>query len=110
MKGKLSGESRLTGTVQTGDQHNGRIALYIDVRCLRAHKGREFIPHYLDHQLLGLHCREDVRSQRLFLHRIAEILGHLVTDISIKKGLTDILHRLCDVDLGDFSFSLQYFE
>ena len=110
VQGQLAGEGGLTGTVQTGDQDHARIALHIDILRLRAHEIRQLVVHDLDHHLLRLHGREDVRADGLVLHAVAEVLGHLVADVRIQQRLADVLDGLRHIDLGDLPFTLQYLE
>ena len=64
----------------------------------------------LDHHLLWLHCREDILSHGLDLHPVAEVLGHAEADIRVQQRPPDVLQRLRDIDLGDFTLALQNLE
>ena len=44
------------------------------------------------------------------LDGVGEILGYFVVDVGIEQGSADILQCLCDIDFGDFSFTLQNLE
>ena len=65
---------------------------------------------YLDHHLLRLDRSQDVLSQCLGLHPVAEILRHLVADVRVKQSLADVLDGLRHVDFSYLSFSLEDLE
>ena len=110
MVGKLGGEGGLTGTVQTGDEDDAGLSLYVDVGVLAAHEIGQFVVDDLDHHLLRLDRGEDVLSHRLGLDAVAEVLGHLVADVGVKQCPADVLQRLGNVYVGNLSFALQYLE
>ena len=110
MVGELGGERGLTGSVQTGHQHDAGLALDIDVSVLAAHELGQFVVDDLDHHLLRLDRGEDVLSHRLGLDPVAEILGNLVTYIGVEQGPADVLQGLGDIDIGNLPFALQYLE
>ena len=110
IKGKLSRESSLTGTVQTGNQHNSRLSLDIDVRILASHQLCQLVVDNLDDHLLRFHGSEDILAYGLFLYIVAELLCNLVAHVRIKQGSAYILHRFRNVDFGNLSFTFQYFE
>ena len=64
----------------------------------------------LDHQLTGLDGSEHVHAQGLLLDGIGKLLGDLVVDVGIQQGLAHVLQGLCNVNLGDFTFTFQYLE
>ena len=110
MQGQLAGERRLTGTVQTRDQHDAGIPFHVDILRLRAHEVRELVVHDLDHHLLRLHRRQYVRADGLVLHAVAEVLRHLVAHVRVQQRLADVLDGLRHIDLGDLPFTLQDLE
>ena len=110
MEGQFAGESGFTGTVETGDQHDGGIPLEVDVLRLRAHESSQLVVHDLDHHLLGLHGGEYARADGLVLHLVAEVLGYLVAYVGVQEGFADVLDGFRHVNLGDFSFTFQYLE
>ena len=61
-------------------------------------------------QLAGLHRREHVHAQRLFLHLVGKFLGHLEIHIRVQQRTADVLHGLRHVYLGYLTFTLQYLE
>ena len=110
MECKLAGESGLTGTVQTGHEHDAGLSLDIYRDVLGAHEIGKFVVDDLDHHLLRLDCCQYILAESFGLYAIAEFLGDLVADVGVKKRLTDILDGLGDIDFGDFPFSLKYLE
>ena len=107
---QLGRERGLTGTVQTRDQNYSRIALDVDVLRRAAHKVRKLVVDDLDHHLLRLHGREDILSHRLDFHLVAEVFGHAEAYVSVQQRPADVLKRLRDIDLGDFTLALQNLE
>ena len=61
----------------------------------------------LHHQLARFHSRQHVHTQRLLLHRIGKVLGHLIVDVGIKQCTADVLQGLGNIDLGDLALTLQ---
>ena len=108
--GQLAGECGLTGTLQTGHQYHGRLALDVQRRGVATHQGGKLVVNYLHHQLLGLQLVDHVLTQGLLLHGVGEGLGHLIVDVGVQQRAAHILQRLGDVDLRDSSFSLKYLE
>ena len=86
------------------------ISFEVDVLGLRAHERRQLVVGDFHHHLLGLHGGEHVGAHGFVLHAVAEVLGHLITYVGIQQRLADILDGFRYINLGDFSFTLQYFE
>ena len=110
IQGQFARESRLTGTVQTGDEHHCRTSLQVYVLGRASHEISQLIMDYLHHHLLRLHGRKHVLAHGLLLHRVTELLGHLIAHIGIQQRPPDILQRLGYIDLGNLPFTLQYLE
>ena len=99
-----------TGTVETGDEDDGRGALGIDFAVLASHKLGKFVVDDLDHHLLRLHGSEHACANGFGLHPVAEFLGNLVGHIGIQEGPAHILKGFGDVDFGYLAFTFEYFE
>jgi len=110
VKGKLSGECGLTGTVETGNEDNCRGALEIYVSCIASHEGCKFVVDDLHDHLLRLHCCKHILSDGLFLDVVTELLRDLVAHVGVQKGAADVLHRFRDVYLGNLSFTFEDLE
>ena len=107
---KFRGKSRLTGTLETGNQDNAGITLNINVLGTAAHELGELIMDNLDHHLLRFHGRQHILAHRLVLHAVAEFLRHLVAHVGIKQRLANVLYSLGDIDFRNFSLSLENLE
>ena len=53
--GELGGKGCFTGTLQTGEQDNCRVAFEVQFDCFRAHEGSQFVVGDLHHQLPRAH-------------------------------------------------------
>ena len=110
VKCKFCGECGFTGTVETCNKNHCGVPLDIDVRSSAAHERGKFVVHYLHHHLAWIHGGENVGSNCLVLYGIAEVLGNLIADVGIKKGLADFLDGFRNIDLGYAAFALKYFK
>ena len=108
--GQLAAERRLTRTLQTRHQDDGRAVLQLQLHGLAAHQLGQLVVHNLHHQLAGLHGSEHVHTHRLLLHGIRERLCHLVVHVGIKQCTTHVFQGFSYVDLGDLSLTFQYLE
>ena len=108
--GQLTREGRLTRTLKTRHQHDGRTSLQFQLHGLATHQLGQFVVHYLHHQLAGLDGRQHIHAQSLLLYGVCKLLSYLVVHVGIQQGLANILQRLRYVYLGDFSLTLQYLE
>ena len=108
--GQLTRKSRLTGTLQTGDQHDGRTSFQTDVGHRAAHQRRQLVADDLSHHLAGLDRAEHVLPERLGLHLVGERLGHLVVHVGVDQRAADLLQALGHIDLGDSALTLEDFE
>ena len=108
--GKFATECGLTRTLQTAHQDDGRVTFELEWSFLAAHQLSQLIVYQLDHQLSWFHGCEHVHAQRLLLHLVGEFLSHLIVDIGIKECTTHVLHGFSHVDLGNLTFTLQYFK
>ena len=109
-KCQFAAEGGLTGTVQTSHQHHCRTSFKIHLGGIASHQFCKLVVDNLDYHLLRLDCRENVLSKRLGLDIVTELLGCLVVDVRIEQSPPDILKGFCNIDFGDFSFTLENLE
>ena len=110
MQCQFAGEGCLTGTVETGYQHNSRLPLDVDCDILRTHEVREFIVDNLHHHLLRFHRCQHIGAQSLFLYPVAEFFRDLVADVRVEQRPANLLDGFGYVYFGDFPFTLEYLE
>ena len=108
--GQLASEGRLTRTLKTGHQDDSRTALELQLYSLAAHQFRQFVVHYLHHQLTGLDGCEHIHTHCLLLHGVREVLGYLIVHVGIEQCPTHVLQSFGNIDLSDFSLTFQYLE
>ena len=108
--GKLTREGCLTRTLQTRHQDDSRTTFEVELYSLTTHQLCQLVVHNLHHQLAWLDGCEHIHTQRLLLDSISKLLGYFIVDVGIQQCLTHIFQRLCNVNLGDFSFTFQYLE
>ena len=66
--------------------------------------------HNLHHQLTRLNCCKHVHAHGFLLYCVCKTLGNFEINVCIEQGSTYIFQRLCNVNLGDLTFTFQYFE
>ena len=108
--GELAGERRLTGTLQTRHQDDGRCTLEVHIRSCATHQRGQLVVYNLYHQLARLHRCEHVLTQCFSLYRVGKILGNLIVDVGIQQCLAHIFQRFGHIDLRDPAFTLQQFK
>ena len=108
--GELAGEGGLTGTLQAGDEDDGRSAVEIDVRGRTAHEQGKFVTDYLGHHLPRLDGGQHVGAEGLLLYLVGEGLGYLIVHVGVDERAAYLLERFGNVDFGNPSFALQYLE
>ena len=108
--GKLSAERGLTRTLQTAHQDDGRTACEVQIGSFATHQLGQLVVYDLDHQLAWLYSCEHVHAKGFLLHRVGEVLGHLIVDVGVEQCTAHILQCLGYVNLGDFSLTFQYLE
>ena len=64
----------------------------------------------LDHELAGLDGVDDILTEGLGLDIVGKLFCDLEIDVGLKQGTAYILEGFCNVYLGDFAFTFQYFE
>ena len=108
--GKFGREGGLTGTVETGNENYAGLSLDIDVCEFASHELREFVVNDLHHHLLRFDSGKDILAHGLYLDPVAELLRHLVADVSVKQRTAYILQSLSDIDVSNLAFALQDLE
>ncbi len=103
-------ERRLTRTLQTGDENDGRIALQTYVGGRASHQRRQLVADDLGHHLSGLYRAEHVLAQGLALYLVGKCLGDLVVDVGIDQRAPYLFERLGNVDLGNATLAFEYAE
>ena len=105
--GQFARKGGLTGTLQTGNQHNGRVAFQLDVGHGAAHQCRQLIAYDLGHHLTRLDGLENILSQCFGLHLVSETLGNLIIDIGIDQRTPNLFEAFGYIDLGDTTLALE---
>ena len=110
VQGQFSGKSRLTGTLETGDQDHGRFAFQIDLDSPAAHQLGELVLDDLDEHLPRIQGGMHPLADGAFLDPIGKFLGYLVVDVGIDQHPADFLGRLGDLDFTDAMVALDHLQ
>ena len=111
MEGQLTGEGRLSGTLQARDQDHRRLTFEVDIRCGAPHQFHQFVVDDLDHQLARFDGFQDVLlAQGLILDIIRKLFGDLIVDIRRHQRPPNLFDRLGNIDICEFALSLQGLE
>ena len=81
-----------------------------EVGSSASHHLRQLVVNNLHHQLTGLNGREHVLTHCLLFHLVGETFCHLVVDVGIQQGATNLFQGLGHINFGYFSFAFQGFE
>ena len=70
----------------------------------------QFVVHQFDELLPRRDALQHLGADRLFLHRLAELLYHAVIDVGLQKRAFDVAHRLGDVLFRELAPAADLFE
>src|SRR5690606_38495362 len=90
---ELTGESRLTRTLQAGNKDDRGISLKLDIFTGSAHQSGEFVACDFGEQLTRRNGGDNVLTHRLLPDFVGNFFGYLVVDVGIDQRLPDFLDR-----------------
>ncbi len=100
MAGELGGRGRLAGTLEAGEEDDGRIALQVEGPIAGRQERRQLLVDDLHDLLAGGEALEDVGADRPLADPGDEVLDHLEVDVGLEQGEAHLAHRRVDVGLA----------